>query len=216
MAGCGAGVVLEQRWYAHRALRSLLVYEIELLAGGGDANGTTAAAAACSVIFSNCNGDNSKDMVTTIVSNTSAGVITSRSTTTEPELANMPVTTVASVFRPPPTTLQIAAGRQNEHQFLAVFATSLIEDTAGGSDPVGAAEAIFAACSTGGANAITLKETHAAAWDTLHSSRIELAGDDETASAVAAAVNSSMFYLLSAARVDWPFSTSPGGLANNA
>jgi hypothetical protein len=215
-------VVLEQRWYAHRALRSLLVYEVELFAAGtgGDGNGPTAAAAAaaaaCTVVFGNCNGDNSQDMVTTLVSNTSAGVVASRSTTTEPELPNMPITTVARVFRPPPTTLQLAAGKQNEQQFLAVFTTSLSEDTGGGSDPVGAAKAIYADCSGGGANATTLKQTHVAAWAALHSSRIELAGDDETASAVAAAVNSSMFYLLSAARVDWPFSTSPGGLANNA
>ena len=58
----------------------------------------------------------------------------------------------------------------------------------------------------------------------LHSSRIELEGPagatmdgaDGVPTTIAAAVNASMFNLLQAARTDWPFSTSPGGIANNA
>ncbi len=46
----------------------------------------------------------------------------------------------------------------------------------------------------------------------LWSSGIEITGN----LTVAASVNSSFYYILTALRDDWPYSTSPGGLANQA
>jgi hypothetical protein len=116
------------------------------------------------------------------------------------------------------SALDPAASAASRQTFLAVLTTSLAEEGAtAAADPLAAAASLYAQHSSAGAS-LALRQSHEAAWASLHASRIELAGavGDETARGVAAAVNSSMYYLLSAAREDWPFSTSPGGLANNA
>jgi hypothetical protein len=230
--GCGVGAAIEQRWYAHRSLRSLLVYEVELFQqeGTGASTGASAAAGGCAVLFGGCNADpsSSSSMETTIVSKTPEGVVSSLSVTLERETANTSVATVARVFQEPEATLQLGPAAP-ALRFIAALTTSLPEEGASApaaaaaadddppaaADPLAAATALFESAR---ANASALRPLHAAAWAVLHATRIELAGaeGDETAAAVATAVNSSLFYLLSAARADWPFSTSPGGLANNA
>jgi hypothetical protein len=227
--GCGKGAVIEQRWYAHRAIRSLLVYELELMTGSGDV-----PSGDCTITFASCNGDATTitSTNTTIISTTQE-VVSSLSVTISPETQNTSLATVARVFKQPKTAMAIAAGPTNQQRFLAVLKTSLPEeevenllpgtehenlaadDAVAVTDPLAAATALYKSII---ANETAVLATHEQAWAELHSSRIELGGDrgDETAAAVAVAVNSSMYYLLSAAREDWPFSTSPGGLANNA
>ena len=88
-----------------------------------------------------------------------------------------------------------------------------------GSDaaqPLDAARRDLRNFSSGHPSAVELLQSHERAWAALRESRIELGGSGGVGTAIATAVNSSMFYLLSAARVDWPYSTSPGGIANNA
>jgi hypothetical protein len=219
--GCGKGAVIEQRWYAHRAIRSLLVYELELITGSGDI-----PSGDCTITFASCNGDATTitSTNTTIISTTLSGVVSSLSVTISPETQNTSFATVARVFEQPKSAMAIAAGPTNQQRFLAVLKTSLPEeevenlaavDAFAVTDPLAAATALYKSVI---ANETAVLATHEQAWAELHSSRIELGGDpgDETAAAVAVAVNSSMYYLLSAAREDWPFSTSPGGLANNA
>ena len=213
LPGCGAEVVLEQRWYAHRALRNALVYEVALLPSRADG---LEPAASCSVTFSGCNG-HPTDTVTTIVANTSDGVIHALSKTTAAETPSTSLVTVGRVYKQPPPTMALKPAATEV--FLAVLTTSLAEE--GGevaSDPLVAAARLYLRHRANGTATNSLKQSHEAAWSELYASRIELGGaaDDPTATAVAAAVNSSMYYLLSAAREDWPFSTSPGGLANNA
>lgn len=213
LPGCGAKAVLEQRWYAHRALRSVLVYEVELLSSSVDGGLQSAAAASCSVTFSGCNGAPT-DTVTTIVTNSSDGVVHARSKTVAAETSTTSLVTVGRVYKQPPITMTLGPAGEI---FLAVLTTSLAEEgVAAAADPMAAAAALYAQHSA--SSRASLKQSHADAWSELHASRIELGGaaGDVTARAVAAAVNSSMYYLLSAAREDWPFSTSPGGLANNA
>jgi hypothetical protein len=233
LRGCG-GAILEQRWYAHRAIRSLLVYEVELLPSPSPSL-PRSSSSSCTIVFASCNGDPTSTK-TTVVSNTTSPdngtVVSSLSTTIDTETANTSLVTVARVFHQPPSRLTLTLGaaakshqlqqqpqpqHRQQQQYLAVLTTSLAEEGAdAASDPLAAATALFA--TSGAASTSSLRKQHEAAWAALHASRIELAGDagDATARAVAAAVNSSMFYLLSAAREDWPFSTSPGGLANNA
>ena len=278
LMGCGA--ILEQRWYAHRAIRSLLVYEVELLPSPSPSLSASPSpspsppqpsSSSCTIVFASCNGDPTSTK-TTVVSNTTSPdngtVVSSLSVTIDTETTNTSLVTVARVFQQPPSTLTLTLGaaaksqpqqlqpqpqpqpqqpqhrvpanysqrqqhnhsghhpqyhdqpqpqHQQQQQYLAVLTTSLAEEGAdAASDPLAAATALFA--SSGAVSPSSLRKQHEAAWAALHASRIELAGDagDATARAVAAAVNSSMFYLLSAAREDWPFSTSPGGLANNA
>ena len=101
------------------------------------------------------------------------------------------------------------------NRYLAVFKTSISAESGGdAAQPLAAAKQALQTYSQ--QSSADMQALHVASWNALHSSKIELAGDGDTGKAVATAVNSSMFYLLSAARVDWPFSTSPGGLANNA
>ena len=55
-----------------------------------------------------------------------------------------------------------------------------------------------------------LRQSHEAAWGGLWASGgVELAGNDS----LAAAVNASLYDIVSSLRGDWPWSTSPGGLA---
>ena len=122
--GCGVGAVLEQRWYAHRALRSLLVYEVELL-------GSTVADAACSVVFAGCNGS-PKDTNTTVVSTSADGVVSSRCVTKDRETTATPLATVGRVFKQPPTTMTVGSAEQ---RFVGVLTTSLPDEGAARQAP---------------------------------------------------------------------------------
>lgn len=215
LPGCGDEAVLEQRWYAHRALRNVLVYEVELLAPR--AYGVQMAhATGCPISFSGCNG-HPTDTVTTIVANNTDGVVHAQSKTTATETPSTPLVTVGRVYKQPPATMTLTPTATEV--FLAVLTTSLEEEGQEvAEDPLAAAAKLYTHHSANSSAPTQLMQSHEVAWSELYTSRIELGGanDDPTAIAVAAAVNSSMYYLLSAAREDWPFSTSPGGLANNA
>lgn len=62
------------------------------------------------------------------------------------------------------------------------------------------------------AEAGTLLSSHEAAWASrLSAGRLEVAGDV----VLAAVINASLYALRSSSRADWPYSLSPGGLAND-
>jgi trehalose/maltose hydrolase-like predicted phosphorylase len=216
LPGCG-GRVLEQRWYAHRALRSVLVYEMQLL---GSTTGD-AAAEDCVVELSSCNLNTTEDVdVVSRAEPRSAGAVVARNCTTKtPESDQAPLVTVAMRFHTVGTHVTLAPGKTE--RFVAVMRTSLPDDEQSSSTgPSDAAAADFAEAVS--VSPAVLQRSHVAAWAQLRRSRVELgpAGQQRNASsiAVAAAINSSFYALLSSIRSDWAggFGTSPGGLANSA
>jgi len=91
LLGCG-GRVLEQRWYAHRSLRSLIVHEMELT-GGADGS-------KCAITFGNCNVA-SPSSVSTNTSNTPApGTVELTSHTRLQETQTTPLVTVGQAYNP--------------------------------------------------------------------------------------------------------------------
>lgn len=84
--------MLEQRWYAHRSLRSLIVHEMELT-GGADGS-------KCAITFGNCNVA-SPSSVSTNTSNTPApGTVELTSHTRLQETQTTPLVTVGQAYNP--------------------------------------------------------------------------------------------------------------------
>ena len=222
LPGCG-GRVLEQRWYAHRAMRSVLVYEMELL--GSSSAAEDGADESCVVELSSCNlnatGD--VDVVSRPAEPPSSGAVVARNCTTRtPESRQAALVTVAMRFQPVGANVTMTPGQTT--QFISAMRTSLPDDKhSRAAGPSAAAAADFAEAVS--MPPAALHRSHAAAWAALRHSRVELgpaphAGRQRNASgiAVAAAVNSSFYALLSSIRSDWAggWGTSPGGLANSA
>ena len=93
--GCG-GAILEQRWYAHQAHRSLLVHEVELLGG------TWAGDGSCVIAFGSCNVAAPSSVHTNATGSPPAGTAALRSTTLAPETPTTPLTTVGRPTTPSP------------------------------------------------------------------------------------------------------------------
>jgi hypothetical protein len=218
LLGCG-GRVLEQRWYAHRALRSVLVYEMELL-GAGSTSPSDAATEECVVELSSCNQITTNDVDVASQPTKDGAAVDRNCTTKAPESVQAPLVTVAMRFQPVGANVTLLQGQTK--RFVASMRTSLPDD--GAARPSAAAAADFAAAVS--LSPVVLHRSHAAAWAQLRQSRVELGpplGDDghqwnASSIGVAAAVNSSFYAILSSIRDDWAggFGTSPGGLANSA
>ena len=71
------------------------------------------------------------------------------------------------------------------------------------------------AAQTDYSNAFTMPDQllskHVSVWNALWASRIAVSGDQN----LTAITNAGQYYLLSAARDDWPWSVSPGSLSSN-
>lgn len=196
------------RIYAHRTRRNLLVLDIEAAeANSGSPNFEFAIKSLMSAT--------SKDLEHVTVGTmmvSGVAVTTFVGTTKVSENPASPLgalVTVALVFSEPAPGADAAVAlnaTSPRATFLAGAATSL-----DGADPLALASAAWEAANAAGSE--PLWEEHAAGWAAAWASGLEvsLARRD-----VAVAVNSSLYYLLSSARDDYPHSLSPGGLASNA
>ena len=214
LPGCG-GVVLEQRWYAHRSHRSLLVHEMELRPPKTHQtywDADTILGAACAITFASCNVAAPNSVVTNTSTDPASGTVERSSRTKQSETPTTPLVTIGQVYQPVPPVVTLDRVT-NTRTFLAVLHTSIAAEGSIAHQPLDAARRDLGNFSQ---HEATLMQSHLRAWDFLRVSRVELSGSGAVSSAIATAVNSSMFYLLSAAREDWPYSTSPGGIANNA
>ena len=125
------------------------------------------------------------------------------SRTIDPETPTSPLITIGQAFNPVPDAVTQHPGAAATSRFLAVLRTSIsAEGAADAAQPLAAAQRDLAMYTK--MNASELYNAHSNAWLNLHASKIELAGDGDVATAVATAVNSSAYYLLSAARENWP------------
>lgn len=119
-----------------------------------------------------------------------------------------PTTAVAFVFDPVPAAVTFTASRPSAH-FLFVGCSSL-ESAAVAKSPLDAALAVYKQ------HAATpppeLVRSHMKAWAAVMDPGIEIHGNLTTATAV----NSTLYYILSSVRPDFPFGMSPGGIAVDA
>jgi hypothetical protein len=205
-AGC-AGVQVQQRTYAHRAERSLLVVELR----AGAASDGAWPAGGCALTLDWAVGATSPDFNVSLDAGAPGGPAVMSLVTVAAETPGAPVRRVAMAF---PAWLAAAGGAPNV-TFASpddvLLAAIVLRSDLDAEDPAAAAAADWVRLDALGADA--LLDSHTAAWGALwESGGIELEGN----LTVAAAANSSYYYILSALRADVNFSTCPGGLATNS
>ena len=200
------GMAIEERWYAHLVQRELLVHEILLNNSAGlSAQSVAVEPAAAGPL------DGSFPFS---VKNSSSGpygtirtVVGASNHSERPELQRTRVA-VASNAVSPNSTLPIGAGESKTFYFISAVATSLDASDAE-SDPQSRAEAALIAALQ---HPDSLRSTHEAAWlARWNQGRLEVGGN----LGLAQATNSSLYFLLSSVRADWPLGMSPGGLASD-
>jgi hypothetical protein len=208
-AGC-QGVQIQQRFYAHRAEKSLFVVELRASAAPG---GGAWPAEGCALALDWAVGAPSPDFrnATLEPGPPPAGAAVLSLVALAAETPGAPPRRVAMAL---PAWLASAGGAVN-----ATFARSgdsllaaiVLRSDLDADDPAAAAAGDWARLTALGADA--LLASHTAAWAALwDSGGIELEGNRT----VAAAANSSLYAILSALRADVNFSTGPGGLATNS
>ena len=123
----------------------------------------------------------------------------------ESELPSVPLTGLAMASTAGPRTVSIAPGAT----VVLLFARSL-SSTLDAAEPLAAAVAALESAADAGAE--RLLEEHVAGWRTLwDEGSVEVEGDAD----LAAAVDASLYYILSSVRADFPYGLSPGGLASD-
>lgn len=193
-------VHVEQRWFAHQTLRSILVLEIS---AKNLVNRTLTLS--LNQTFNN-NGiyTKSPDFNFTLVNTTSSSGALQAIVGNILVPENGTQVQVAVVFNAIPDTLSVMANTEQVFYFISAFRSTLDSD-----DPLTAAIQDYE-------NAVsladTLRDTHIEAWESIWVSGIEVAGNLP----LAQAINSSLYYILSSVRADWPWSLSPGGLSSEA
>lgn len=199
---CEAGLVqIEITTYTHRTHRSLLVTEIH---APGLAIGDK-----CTVRLMNCTLSDFSDFnVTTTASGAKTFVV--RTMESPPYWSSMhapPRTVVGYAAQKIPESGVLLTG-PTRAIFVAAYHTSLEPGLESQGSAVAAAEADV---SRWGADGVTetLLQSHLTAQAELWTGGIEVDGN----ATVAGTVNSSLYYILSAARADWPYGLSPGGLS---
>ena len=204
---CRGGVVIQHRAYAHRAERSLFVVELRAWAADGGAwplNG-------CTVPVQWSVDVSTPDFDAVVTPGPADGPAMLSLTAHSAEVPGSPTRRVAVAF---PAWLAAAGGALNI-SFAAdgdvVLAPIVFRSDLDAADPTAAAAADWTRLAAIGAAA--LQSSHelamAALWD---SGGIEIEGN----LTIAAAANSSLYYILAALRSDVTYSTCPGGLATNS
>ena len=228
-AQCPGGTIIEQRTYAHRRYRELIVFEVRAFveASSAAANCTvpvawkvspTATPAAPHTTALDVN------LTQTAQGGESAPTVWS-GTTSFAEQKNVPVRSLAvafsSIAASSPQYLRFNSSRPVISVF-GVYRSDLdVQATSGGGNSSGgaaaspqqvaaAAVATFRKYTADGRNAsATLFASHTAEMKRLWASGgVELEGN----SSFAATVNASLYDIVSSLRADWNWSTSPGGL----
>ena len=193
--------LIELTWIAHRTMHNISA--LRIAADRADAN--------CLFMLSSCNGNKSTD-VTELMrveseSNASSSVYGIVYETLLPEKPEGgPLTNVTIVFNEIPG---IISGEQTFTSLLQVFSSAWV--SVGVSYSM---ESQFLTFSTlyNSYSWDDLINEHVAGWADLWQSGVELTGNET----IAAAVNASLYYILSSVSQFSPWSISPGGLPKNS
>ena len=210
---CDDGTVVEQRFYAHRQLRELFVFEIRAYSNTSDPSWSGCTVPVSYKIGPN-NGLGDTALTQSFAANGAAAVWAGN--TTAPEEVDGPLRKLVVVFD------AWAASGPSQLKFtpsaplLSVRAVLRSDiDVTGAQSPSDVAAAAGATWSeyTTSYTPQQLLDSHTAAMTSLwQSGGVELGGN----SSFAAVVNASLYDIVSSLRADYNFSTSPGGLATGA
>ena len=208
------GSAVEQRIWAHRTRKRVLVTDFKLLSGPGGE--FPLASAWDSSIGNGCAGSFSNDIVWGVPSGGAAPQIWLGNTTRLSDAGQRPNVSIALDALPAAITLTPTAPTL---RLLSAFAASL--DFPGGEAPAPAVAALAAAeyASASASAPGALWEEHAAAWAALNAAGIDVEpasadpGDAARAGDVAAHANASQYFLFSSLRGDAVAGISPGGLS---
>ena len=203
-------VWIEQRWYAHRALPSLLVMEVALVApppptgGGGGAPFVV-------LQLKNEGGGASNDISFSSVPlphGLPYAIIAGTTHVAETNTSGLESVAVLTSILPPTLIISPALAHAT-FPFFTLVRTSIETPSPDGSLDalVDATRADWTVASALAANG-TLHATHVAEW----ASTVWTAGFETDRMDVARAVNTSLYAILSSFRNDRPFGLSPGGL----
>jgi protein-glucosylgalactosylhydroxylysine glucosidase len=215
-------VWIEQRWYAHRALPSVMVMEVQLLFNDSITSNseflsqtqlsTTAATPFAMILLDNDSGGPSNEINFQPVSvSPDSGYTIIAGQTYVKETVNASLFNVAVLATSLPSNNVVQFSALGETQaFIAVIRTSIETQGEYPSSLISAVESDYSLAEELMSNG-TLWSTHVAEWEaTIWGSGFETDRID-----VARAVNSSLYAIVSSMRADRPFSTSPGGLAKD-
>ena len=210
---CANGTIVEVALYAHRALRELFVVEVRAFIEGGGGGG----AWECEVPLQWAISPSTLPWAADVQLGASSppgqpAAEVWAGTTALPEEPGGPLRSVAVVLDawaaagPSALRLTSAAPLQAAR---AVLRSDL--DVAPGAPPAAVAAAALATWQAYAAEEpAALRASHEAAWAALWAGGgVEIAGN----ATLAAALNASLYDIVSSLRGDWPWSTSPGGLA---
>ena len=224
--------------YAHRALRSLLIFEVaaefpardnpesqmtvELQRCGGgvidwsqltdfNASSTSSGGAArtLTVKYMEENCDSGHFCPEQVPLENCSGL----SRCNNSAMPRRPNTEVGIAFEPLPAVLTLTTAQPSQ-QFIAAIHTSLEPGLGAHNAAATAAAATLAQYSGSKSTTVraSLKQSHEQAWMKEWKGGIEVGGN----LTIASTVNASLYYILSATRSDWPYGLSPGGLARDS
>ena len=192
----------ELRWYAPYQMMNVIVLEIDVTAGPSTdtklvlkvKNNTytedmQVLSISPSKIPSGTSGFEGKTLIPEDPSNTSASI-----------------NSIAVVHTIVPDVLNVPAGTQETFRFVCAIHTTL--DTPATS-LVNTASVTYETALKQGAG---LLAGHREAWASIWDSGLEIGGFND----LAQGVNSSLYYILSSVRPDWPYGLSPGSLSSNS
>jgi len=218
-------VWIEQRWYAHRFLPSVMVMEVQLLlndtesllpssateSSSSSPSSTTDMNPFAMILLDNDSGGASSEINFKPISvSPDAGYTIISGQTYVAETINASLFNVAVLATAIPNNVVQFSAIGETKAFLAVIRTSIETEGEYPSSLISAVENDYNLAVELMSNG-TLWSTHVAEWEAT----IWGAGFETDRIDVARAVNSSLYAIISSMRVDRPFSTSPGGLAND-
>jgi hypothetical protein len=193
----------EMRWYAHRTKRSLFILEIDILPSPNTDSPVTLSVE--NIVFFESEDFSFKS--TEPIPDAGPGAVYICGVTTISETPEDSTHEVCIAMDSLPSTLSSNASSDTKLAFIAAIRTSL--DVSSNETPASAAIGDY----TEGRlmfESGSLLTSHCAGWSALWESGIEVSGRPD----IAAAVNSSLFAILSSVRDDWAFGLAPGGLTN--
>ena len=210
---------VEQRWYAHRALPSVMVMEVQVLAGYDDdgyghhrsnftSNVTTPYAM---LLLTNSPGAPTKDLLlhsVTVPTDAPYAIVAGSTLVSETNTSGLQsLAILTSTFPSGGAPLAIPASAPFDTIFFLTVVRTSIETNPGSL--VAAVQADYATALALAANG-TLLSTHTAEWaETIWPSGFETDRGD-----LARAANASLYAILSSVRNDRDYGLSPGGLTN--
>eukprot|EP01031_Cornospumella_fuschlensis_P033191 gene33192-40158_t len=196
----GHAVSYELRWYAHRTRKNLYVLEMDL---------NSAETTNVSINLSTNVLQKSPDISFATLPAPLANVGLQCGETLIPETTDGPTHKVCMAYDVLPASLPVSPGSSALRFVMSVYTSLDSSTTAKGGDYI-MAGAMDALTATRKLSRDELYAEHVQGWQELQASGVEVRGRGD----VAAAINASVYAILSSVRADWPYGLAPGGLTN--